>query len=142
MSVEENKAVVRRYFAALDNHQLDVVSGLFAPEYRLTFDGNPVMDRAAALGIFGMFLGALPDVSHEVLDIFGEGDRVVARIFVRGTQRGEMMGIPPSGKSIAIGAINVMRLADGKIAEHWTVTDSLGMMQQLGVIPAPGQATA
>jgi steroid delta-isomerase-like uncharacterized protein len=142
MSVEENKAVVRQYFAALDRKQLDAVADVFAPDYRLRFDGNPEMDRASALGMFGMFLNALPDVHHEILDSFGEGDRVVARIEVRGTHRGDLMGIPPTGKAVAIGATNIMRLEQGKIVQHWTNTDMLGMMQQLGVIPAPDQSAA
>src|SRR4051794_40432496 len=103
MSVEENKAVVRHYFAALDNKQMDAVADVFAPDYRLKFDGNPELDRASALGMLGMFLNALPDVHHEILDSFGEGDRVVARIVVRGTHGGDLMGIPPTGKTVAIG---------------------------------------
>jgi steroid delta-isomerase-like uncharacterized protein len=137
MSVEENKAVVRRYFTALDDQQLDAVAAVFAADYRLRFDGNPEMDRSSVLGMFGMFFSALPDVRHEVLDLVGEGDRVVARLMVRGTHRGELMGIPPTGKPVAFGAIDIVRLAQGKIAEHWANTDMLGLLQQLGAFPAP-----
>jgi steroid delta-isomerase-like uncharacterized protein len=142
MSVEENKSVIRHYFAALDSQQMDAVADVFAPDYRLQFDGNPELDRSSALGILGMFLNALPDVHHEILDSFGEGDRVVARIVVRGTHGGDLMGIPPTGKTVAIGAINIMRMKQGKIVQHWVNTDMLGMMQQLGVIPTPGQPAA
>ena len=68
------------------------------------------------------------------------GGKVATRQTVRGTQRGGLMGIPPTDRQVTFGAINTFRLADGKIVEQWVVSDQLGMMQQLGVIPAPGQA--
>jgi len=138
MSSEENKTVVRRFFAALDDQDLETVGDLLAPDYRLHFDGNPEMDREAGTGFFGAFLAAFPDISHEVHDQLADGDRVATRILVRGTHQQEMMGIPPTGKEIAISAINLIRLEDGKIAEHWVNSDSLGMLVQLGVVPPPG----
>jgi steroid delta-isomerase-like uncharacterized protein len=138
MSTEENKAAVRRFFAALDNQDLATVDDALAPDYRLHFDGNPVMDRQAGLGVFGAFLAAFPDITHRIEDQLAEGDRVATRIVVGGTHRQEMMGIPATGKTIAISAINIVRLDEGKIAEHWINSDSLGMLTQLGVGPAPG----
>jgi len=138
MSQEENKAVVRRFFAALDDQDIDEVGDLLASDYRLHFDANPEMDRGAGIGFFGDFLAAFPDISHQVQDQLSEGDRVATRIVVRGTHQKEMMGIPATGKEIAISAINMIRVDDGKIAEHWVNSDSLGMMMQLGVVPPPG----
>jgi steroid delta-isomerase-like uncharacterized protein len=138
MSPEENKAVVRRYFAALDNQDLETVGDLLGPDYRLYFDGNPVMDREAGIGFFGAFLTAFPDIRHRVEDQLADGDRVASRIVVSGTHQHEMMGMPATGKPISIGAINIVRLADGKIAEHWVNSDALGMLGQLGVLPPPG----
>ena len=138
MSQEENKAVVRRFFAALDDQDIDAVGDLLASDYRLHFDGNPEMDRGAGIGFFGAFLAAFPDISHQVQDQLAEGDRIATRILVRGTHQNEMMGIPPTGKEIAISAINMIRIDQGKIAEHWVNSDSLGMMMQLGVVPPPG----
>jgi steroid delta-isomerase-like uncharacterized protein len=135
---EENKAVVRSFFAALDDQDLETVGDLLASDYRLRFDGNPEMDRAAGIGFFGAFLAAFPDIRHQVQDQLSEGDRVATRIMVRGTHQNEMMGIPPTGNEIAIGAINIVRVAEGKIAEHWVNSDSLGMMVQLGVVLPPG----
>jgi steroid delta-isomerase-like uncharacterized protein len=139
MSAEENKAVVRHFFAAADEQRLEVVADLLASDYRLRFDGNPEMDRQAGLGFFAAFLAAFPDIRHEVQDQLAEGDRVATRIVVRGTHQAEFMGIPATGKAIAIGAINVVRLDHGKIAEHWVNSDALGMLQQLGVVPGPGE---
>jgi len=138
MSQEENKVVVRRFFAALDDQDVDTVGDMLASDYRLHFDGNPVMDRGAGIGFFSAFLAAFPDISHQVQDQLAEGDLVATRILVRGTHQKEMMGIPATGKEIAISAINMVRVDDGKIAEHWVNSDSLGMMMQLGVVPPPG----
>jgi steroid delta-isomerase-like uncharacterized protein len=139
MSTEENKAVIRRFFAALDEQQPDAVTDLLAPDYRLHFDSNPEMDRQAGIGFFAAFLAAFPDIRHEVQDQLAQGDRVATRIVVRGTHQQEMIGIPATGEEIAIGAINIMRFDDGKIAEHWVNSDSLGMLVQLGVMPPPGR---
>jgi steroid delta-isomerase-like uncharacterized protein len=138
MLPEENKAVVRRFFAALDDQDVDTVGDMLASDYRLHFDGNPVMDRGAGIGFFSAFLAAFPDISHQVQDQLAEGDLVATRILVRGTHQKEMMGIPATGTEIAISAINMVRVDDGKIAEHWVNSDSLGMMMQLGVVPPPG----
>ena len=67
---------------------------------------------------------------------------MVTRKTVRGTHRGESMGIPPTGKQVAVGLIDILRVADGKLVEHWNQVDTLGMLQQLGVIPTPGQVGA
>jgi steroid delta-isomerase-like uncharacterized protein len=138
VSHEENKAVVRRIFAALDDQDLDAVGDLLASDYLLHFDGNPEMDRGAGIGYFGAFLAAFPDISHQVQDQLADGDRVATRIVVRGTHQNEMMGIPATGKEVTIKAINIFRIDQGKIAEHWVNSDSLGMLVQLGVVPPPG----
>jgi len=138
MSHAENTAVVRRFFAALDDQDLDTVGNLLASDYRLHFDGNPEMDRAAGIGFFGAFLTAFPDIRHLVQDQLSDGDQVATRIMVRGTHQDEMMGIPATGNEIAISAINIVRFDEGKIAEHWVNSDALGMLVQLGVVPPPG----
>ena len=138
MSHEENTTVVRGFFAALDDQDLETVGDLLASDYRLHFDGNPEMDRAAGVGFFGAFLAAFPDIRCQVQDQRGEGDRVATRIVVRGMHQDEMMGIPATGNEIAISAINIVRVDEGKIVEHWVNSDALGMLVQLGVVPPPG----
>jgi steroid delta-isomerase-like uncharacterized protein len=69
-----------------------------------------------------------------------EGDKVVMRFTVAGTHKGPLMGIPATGKSYKAPGISVFRLANGKIVEHWGVFDQLSVMQQLGLVPVPGQA--
>ena len=140
MATEDDKAVVRRFFAALDAQDMAAVGELLAPHYRLHFDGNPEMDRAAGLGFFGAFLAAFPDIRHQVEDQLADGGRVATRIVVSGTHQRELMGIPATGKPIAIGAINIIQVEDGKLAEHWVNSDGLTMLGQLGVLPPPGGA--
>jgi hypothetical protein len=70
--------------------------------------------------------------------MLAEGDRVVTRWTARGTHRGELMGIPPTGKPVTMTGITINRLEGGKVVEDWTVFDQLGLLQQLGAIPAPG----
>ena len=86
------------------------------------------------------FFNAFPDLRATVDDIFGEEDRVVARFTVHGTHTGNLMGIAATGRQVTWTGINIYRIAGGKIAEEWFNEDTLGMMQQLGAIPTPGQA--
>jgi predicted ester cyclase len=69
-----------------------------------------------------------------------EGDKVATRKTLQGTHQGEFMGIPPTGQQVSMGLIDIVRIADGRVVEHWSMGDNLGMMQQLGVIPAPRQS--
>jgi predicted ester cyclase len=71
--------------------------------------------------------------------MIAEGDKVVQRWTFRGTHQGEFMGIPATGVQVILSAIEIFRLADGKIAEQWVEADNLGSLQQLGVIPALGE---
>jgi predicted ester cyclase len=87
----------------------------------------------------GAFLAAFPDVEITLDDLIAEGDKVVARFTARGTHKGAMMGMAPTGKRVTVTAIDIVRISQGKIVEHWESMDQLGMMQQLGVIPPPGQ---
>ncbi len=80
-----------------------------------------------------------PDWHPTIEDMIAEGDKVVVRFTGSGTHKGEFMGIPPTGKQVTITAIAIQRIAGGKIVENWLQADMLGMMQQLGVVPPPGQ---
>jgi len=75
-----------------------------------------------------------------VEDVIAEEDRVVVRWTAQGTQQGELLGVPPTGKQVTVTGIDVYRIENGRTAEHWGNFDQLGMLQQLGVIPVPGAA--
>jgi len=89
---------------------------------------------------FRIMLAAFPDMRMDVQDSFASGDKAVARLRISGTHQGEFMGIPATGKPVSVNLIDITRFGDDGLArEHWGVADLLAMMQQLGVIPAPGQ---
>jgi len=139
MSTEQNKAIVRRF---LEDYTPAVVDDLLVPNY-LHHDPSlpPEMQRGrdAYKQINTMFRAAFPDLSVTVEDLVAEGNKVAARWVWGGTQRGEMMGIPPTNKQVRATGTSIHRVAEGKIVESWFNFDSLGMMQQLGVVPTPGQ---
>lgn len=83
---------------------------------------------------------AFPDEKSTIEDITADGDKVWARVRAQATNTGPFMGMPATGKRVNIEAIDICRFAGGKVVEHWGVTDNLAMMQQLGVVPAPGPA--
>jgi steroid delta-isomerase-like uncharacterized protein len=142
MSTETNKATVRRFYA---EYIPAVVDELFTPDY-MHHDASlpPEMQRGreAYKQLTQGFLAAFPDITNTVEDQVAEGDKVVSRVTVRGTQHGELMGMPPSGKAATFPLISIHRFADGKIAECWIVFDTLGMLQQLGAIPGPMAAAS
>jgi predicted ester cyclase len=90
--------------------------------------------------LFTMLRTAFPDWSETIEDLMAEEDRVVFRVTGQGTHQGEFMGIPATGKPVTRPGIDIVRNVDGKLVEHWANIDQLGMMQQLGVIPPPGQS--
>lgn len=84
-------------------------------------------------GIVQWLRGAFPDLSYEVEDSFGDGDRVALRCRVSGTHQGEFLGRPGTGRRFAVEHIHLYRVRDGQIAEHWAARDDVGMMRQLGL---------
>jgi steroid delta-isomerase-like uncharacterized protein len=86
--------------------------------------------------VFQMLWTALPDMHVEVHQMVAEGDIVVTRKSFVGTHSGELFGVPPTGKDVHLDLIDIVRVRDGKIVEHWNIVDSMGLMQQLGAVPA------
>lgn len=81
-----------------------------------------------------LFRAAFPDLWFQIEDLIAEGDKVVARMTMTGTQSGEFFGIPPTGRSVRCSGVHVYRIADDRNAEHWGANDDIGLMKQLGVI--------
>jgi predicted ester cyclase len=89
------------------------------------------------MSLFGALFEAFPDLRAEIHDQVEEADKVVTRKTFHGTHEGEFMGIPARGRSVAWEVIDIVRVIDNKMVEHWNVVDALSPMQQLGAIPAP-----
>jgi steroid delta-isomerase-like uncharacterized protein len=99
---------------------------------------EPIRGREAVQGFLGVFRTGMPDLRLRVEDVTADGDRVAARWSAHGTHTAEMFGIPPTGREIDIHGISFFRFADGRIAEDWVEENTLGVLQQLGVIPPLG----
>lgn len=136
MSKEENKNLITRMYEEIHNKgNLDIAGEFVTSDF---VDHNPP-DPNTPTGpegvkhVFGMFRSAFPDFHATVEDMISEGDRVVTRLTMHGTHKGEFMGIPATGKEINVPVIDIIRLSRGKAVERWGVEDIMGMMQQLGV---------
>jgi predicted ester cyclase len=124
---ESNKNLVQQFLKA--------VSGKEKPESLLR---QFVSDETLIQHTQGMEM-AFPRYEINPEDVIAEADKVVVRGAVRATHKGDLMGIPPTGIEVTVPLIIIYRIADGKVAQHWMNADMLGLMQQLGVVPAPGQ---
>ena len=136
MSSEENKALVLHF---VDEAQclgnIGAVDEFLADDFidHCALPGfSP--DRDGVKKLFAMFHTAFPDFRAVVHDQIAEGDKVVTRKTFHGTHEREFLGIPATGKKVSIEVIDILRLSDGKITDHWNVVDQLGLMRQLGVI--------
>ena len=91
------------------------------------------------MAFFRMYISAFPDLRMHPDDILVSGDKAVARVTVTGTNHGEFMGMPATGRHVEVQAIDIMRFGDdGLVREHWGVVDAMAMMQQLGAVPSGG----
>jgi predicted ester cyclase len=142
VSEEENKALIRRYYeeidaAAKDNRGASFLDDFVAPTF-VNHDPPPgfTPDLEGLKRANDHFLAAAPDGYHVVEDMIAEGEKVMTRLSAYGTHTGELFGIPPSDKQVSMTAIAIHRIENGKIVEHWSEVDNLGLMQQLGVVPA------
>jgi steroid delta-isomerase-like uncharacterized protein len=140
MSAENNTTVASQWYGEVFNAgKLELINELFASNFVDHDPSNPLPGLEGVRQLVSMYRGAFPDLHLTIEDEITEGDKIVTRFTGRGTHKGLLMGIPPTGKRVTITAIDILRFENGKIVEHWGNQDLLGMMQQLGVIPAPGQ---
>jgi predicted ester cyclase len=146
MSLEGNKATVRRLYDLTNGGNIASTSSLFDPRAMFHVPGQAsALDLKAYIQQYEDFLKAFPDGKNTIDNLIAEGDYVVARITFRGTNRGALplMGInSPTNKQVVLPSVSIARLSpDGKIVETWAEWDSLSMMVQLGLMKAPVAAT-
>ena len=141
MSIQENRAVVRRFLTEAYQNET-IVDKVVAPDYVGHFPPNPDLVGREAIRQFNRQAGAaFPDVQVTVEDLIAEGDQVAARWAMRGTHLGELRGgIAPTGKSFAVTGTTTFRLVDGQVAEAWGNVDYFGLFLQLGLVAPPGSA--
>ena len=139
MSTEENKALSRRGIEeAWNKGNLGIIDEVIVPDVVIHDLGNPageIRGREAVKTQRVLFRTAFPDLRLTIEDTIAEGDEVMVRFTARGTHRGELLGIAPTGKQVVVSGIAIDRYADGKVVEGWGYFDRLGLLQQLGMIP-------
>ena len=139
MSLQGNKDVVQRIIDLLNESKREQAKELYTDDFSNHDPGAPeVTTREGLIQTFAVWWTGFPDAHTTIDDMIAEGDQVAKRWTFRGTQTGEFQGIPPTGKSIAMTGITIYRFAGGKVAECWWNYDTMGAMQQLGVIPPMG----
>jgi steroid delta-isomerase-like uncharacterized protein len=141
MSTEEHRALVRRFDEEVWNgRNLSRVDELFADNHIFRAAGSPPLDREGHRQMIAHFQDAFPDGRNTSEELLAEGDKVVQRWTFRGTHHEAFQGIPPTGRPVTLTGISIWRVDGGTIVESWHELDTLGLMQQLGVIPTSGQA--
>jgi steroid delta-isomerase-like uncharacterized protein len=139
MSTEEQKTAIRRWIEAWNTKDMDAAVELLAPD-DVRHDANlpevvgPQSQREFLAGVFGAF----PDLDLKPDQLIAEDNLVTVRHVVRGTHRGEFLGVPATGRVVTFQAVDIFRLTGNKIVEQWVIIDALGLLQQLGAIPSPG----
>jgi steroid delta-isomerase-like uncharacterized protein len=140
---EQKKAISRRLVEESFNEgKFDVIDELVAPDFANYDPASPeeVRGPEGLKAFVRTYRSAFPDIRVTIEDQIAEGDKVVSRWSARGTQQGELMGMPASGKQARVTGITIDRLEGGKIIESWNNWDTLGMLQQLGAVPEPARA--
>jgi predicted ester cyclase len=136
MLTDDNKALVQRFYEEVVNQKnLAALDQFVAPNAV-----NHTVPSGLPQGpdqFISMHLNAFPDVQATVEDLLADGDKVVARVSYHGTQQGAFRAISPTGKPIAVMGINIFRIENGKMVEHWGLADRLSALRQLGVVTTP-----
>ncbi|MFH1623667.1 MAG: ester cyclase [Pseudomonadota bacterium] len=138
-STEQNKSIVRRFWEEVFNgRKLTLIDELFTTDWVYHgVAGRKLYGPEGLKQFLTEYHNAFPDMQVKVENLIAEGDKVVSHVTSRGTHKGELMGIAPTGKQVTVPVICINRFAGDKIAEDWEIIDLFGMLQQLDVIPSP-----
>ena len=133
----DHAATMRQAYELISAHDIDGFGDLLRDdmiEHEETPGFPPTKDGVKAF--FKAYIAGFPDLRMNVEDVIASGEKVVARFRATGTNTGDFMGMPATGKSVDVQGVDIIRFGDdGKAAEHWGVFDAMAMMQQLGVVP-------
>ena len=127
--------IAELFFKGQDRLKGPIPAELTAPEYRAEIAGFPPMDAAGHAGFGQAFYAGFPDLYHTLDEVRPTDDGVDVRFTLRGTHTGDFMGIPPTGRAIAVSAIALLSVADGRVTHLRAIFDRFGLLQQLGAIP-------
>ena len=134
-----NKTIMRQFWDVWEHGNIDLLDDLLAPEYVNHTLATPDLPSGpeGVKEVVSMFRSGVPDLKVVIEDMIAEGDRVATRYALEGTHGGYLFGVAPTGRALSIKSMTVERVSEGKIIEHWRVTDELDMMRQLGAIWTP-----
>ena len=139
MSAENNEALLRRWIDAYNDRDRQGEADARAPGYVAHVPGaSDPLDADAWVEFIDSFAEAFPDLRLTIETIASGDDTVSARVSFRGTHRGEFQGLPPTNREVAFTSVELNRVVNGKVAEHWVDLDLLSMLQQLGLTVIPG----
>ncbi len=145
MSVEANKRLVRDYLQLYDEHRFELAAERYLADDFVVHGGDQELDRTQVARANAAAVVAFPDTSFAVEDLIAEGDKVVARVTVTGTNLGELVTapdappLPPTGRRVRTLLVLIARVDGDRIAEAWRVEDELALMRQLGTLPGPNR---
>ena len=137
MTTTNNKQLMDRFVKFINTASEQLAGELISPNAIFFVPGQPEPMRGPAgyLAIIGMMRSGFPDIQWTLEDIVAEGDKVAARFMMSGTHQGAFFGVPPTGKSIKVQAMNFYRFYNGQIVEEYGQPDMLGLLQQIGAVP-------
>lgn len=138
MTAEANKLVMHRFTEFINTASEQLAQELISPDavFHVPGRSEPMRGPAGYLSIIGMMRAGFPDIQWTLEEMVAEGDKVAARFTMRGTHRGTFSGVPPTGKSIRVQAMNIYRLSAGQFVEERGQPDMLALLQQIGAIPS------
>ncbi len=136
MSYTHIKEIGIRFFAEQDRQQGALAADLCAADYQAEIAGFPPMDREGHSQFGAMFYRAFPNLHHRIEETVAEADKVTVHFTLHGAQTGDFAGIPPTGREVAVPAIAILSLREGKVYRLRAVFDQMGLMRQLGALPA------
>ncbi len=142
MSTEDNKRIIRRFVEeGLNKKNASLIDEVYSADYVGHDPDRPVPRHIEDMRqTMSVVLGKVfPDAQYSIERLLAEGDTVVWQWTFRATHQGELLGIQPTGKVVMFGGVNIFRMANGKIVEDWVYRDTVGMLRQLGAMPAPAQ---
>jgi steroid delta-isomerase-like uncharacterized protein len=136
----ENLELLHRSLEGWNRQDLATYRELYAPDAVIRGVGPEPLGIEETLGVYRAFFAGFPDLRLTVDETVEEGERIAVRFTVRGTHEGVFQGIPPTGRPVEVQGFSILHFSAGRIVERWNQLDQLSMLQQLGVLPAPGAA--
>lgn len=134
---EQNEVLIRQVLDLINDRDLDAAFEFYAPDYIYHGPGGQELrGRDDIRGLWATYLNAFPDLQSTVDDVIVEGDKLVLRWTIQGTHTGDFLQIPASNNPISLSVTEIFRIADGQLVEAWDQYDRLGLLEQIGAIPA------